>query len=150
MWIFIFNFGSGGYNGVKYAGIALAGCNDSLVRIEVRADLWPKSIFPIVGYNGFYEVPYSVSLMWHEFGHDILNLEHTCQDYHIMNSRYYCSDANKAKETSTWVYDHPDDNKNWQRAVKDMFEGVGQNPYSCGNGNRSYTTCNHSHIQDED
>lgn len=98
----------------------------------------------------------TLKILWHEFGHSILKLGHTCESYHIMNNKTQVLGTSEAcsSDTITGLYrlhwDHPDPNYNWQRAVKDMFSGAGQVYPDCSAGSRSYNTCNHSHIQDED
>ena len=79
--------------------------------------------------------------MWHEFGHDILNLEHVCLGDHIMSGRHQdpqivysnddCNEPYIAIGGMDWG--NLDPKKNFQRAARDMFSGHEQVYFSCSN-----------------
>lgn len=125
----------------NWAGLAYAVCDDSKVHIEIDNTYWDidKRISS--------EYDWTVlDIMWHEFGHDILNLNHTCTSHSLLNNIW---DENLKCDnyinSNSFYFDHPDPNWNWQRAVKDMFEGVGQNPYNCAGSRGGRKIACHSH-----
>lgn len=84
--------------------------------------------------EGGYHVWPALKTLWHEFGHAMLDLDHTCESYHIMSSGVGITCDGIVRKTK-YVWSSEKDENNWQRAVKDKFEGVGQNPINC-NSNR--------------
>lgn len=75
-----------------------------------------------------------LQLMWHEFGHSLLKLDHTCNRNHIMTSNTpSCPETELGWFYDLWYleYNGSDPSTNWQRAVKDMFEGVDQSYFAC-------------------
>ena len=63
-------------------GKTSAHCVDSQVRVELKKT-WEQNIQPFLDHpSGFYKDPYifGFHLIWHELGHDILNLDHTCNE----------------------------------------------------------------------
>jgi len=83
-----------------------------------------------------FDVPFALKLIWHELGHDILNLDHNCLSNNIMTSSmgtaYHC-DESQIKFNMSFSYYSQDPNLSWQKAVKDMFEGVNQYCKDCSN-----------------
>ena len=81
-----------------------------------------------------FDVPHALKLIWHELGHDILNLDHNCLSNNIMTSSmgtaYHC-DQSQIKFNGYFSYYSQDPNLSWQKAVKDMFEGANQWCYDC-------------------
>lgn len=118
--------------------VALRGCNDDEIEISYKESLWISNKVP---YRS--SIPESVKVMWHEFGHDILNLEHVCLGDHIMSGRHQdpqivyssddCNEPYIAIGRMDWG--NLDLRKNFQRAVLDMFSGHEQIYYSCSNNN---------------
>lgn len=116
-----------------FAGIAWNNCNDK-VSVGMNLGVWNAARTFDYG-NPLIEV------MWHEFGHTILGLAHTCKIHHIM----WSFDASDGYEDPSecdsppyegqfgLIWDHPNPNNNWQRAVKDMFEGNQQVYFYCRN-----------------
>ena len=65
------------------AGRTNTNCVDSQVRVELNKEYWEQTIQPLLDHpSGFYKDPYMFGfhLIWHELGHDILNLQHTCNE----------------------------------------------------------------------
>jgi len=83
-----------------------------------------------------FDVPSALKLIWHELGHDILNLDHNFLSNNIMTSSmgtaYHC-DQSQIKFNSYFSYYSQYPNLSWQKAVKDMFEGVNQYCLDCSN-----------------
>ena len=69
-----------------------------------------------------------IDVIWHEFGHAILGLEHVPSDSHIM----YRSRTDSSNNAIFWYYNSLDSNRNWFRAVSDLFSGKGQINRKCG------------------
>lgn len=71
-------------------------------------------------------------IMWHELGHDILGLAHTCEGGQIMSGRHaFCQgpQVQSAEDYRTVNYMslyNEDPYLNFQRAVDDMFSGYNQ------------------------
>ena len=67
-----------------------------------------------------------IDVIWHEFGHAILGLLHATDDAHIMYK-------NRGSETNPlfWYYNTNDENRNWRRAVDDLFSGKSQRRKNC-------------------
>ena len=75
--------------------------------------------------------------MWHELGHDILGLAHTCEGGQIMSGRHQACqgpEVQSAEEYRTVQYMtlyNEDPYLNFQRAVDDMFAGYKQYYLDC-------------------
>ena len=90
-----------------------------------------------IGYdNGWFEGSfltdnrfYKLKVMYHEFGHTVLGLKHTCAKNHIMTSgssgNYPCN-GDEINE-----YDPINDVDDFKRAVADLFSGYNQFYYDC-------------------
>ena len=68
--------------------------------------------------------------MYHEFGHTVLGLKHTCAKNHIMTSssstgNYPCNGEVIEEYENISQVDH------FKRAVSDMFNGYNQFYYDC-------------------
>lgn len=124
------------------AGTAGGNCDDSIVNIAIGEQYWAEDIL----IQDAFKIRQSLKIMWHEFGHDLLNLWHTCESYHIMSARESYCDPDKQTFRAWYNYNDPNPIYNWQRAVKDMFEGTEQVFSNCS-GNRGSTkiTCDHEH-----
>lgn len=76
-------------------------------------------------------------IMWHELGHDILGLAHTCEGGQIMSGRHsFCQGPeiplDREYKTVNWMtFDDEDPYLNFQRAVDDMFAGTRQYYVEC-------------------
>ena len=116
-------------------GYALKVCDPNKLGIGLRQTDWDERT--ITDFNEF-----RISLMWHEFGHTILGLQHLCQGGHIMSGRHQNPQVieNDSECESEYItegglsFDHPDSYRNFQRAVKDMFDGYFQIQYNCSSG----------------
>ena len=77
--------------------------------------------------------------MWHEFGHDILKLDHVCLGGHIMSGRhqnpkivYDQSDCDEEYFTAYNMRWNDNDTRiNFERAVDNMFSGYEQIKINC-------------------
>lgn len=71
-----------------------------------------------------------IRLFWHELGHSILGLDHTCKGGQIMSGRHTpCQGPNgDIPFTTLWNlrFNDRDLNNNFQRSVDDMFFQIGQ------------------------
>ena len=113
-------------------GYAFKICDANKVGIGIREIDWDERI--IADFNEF-----RISLMWHEFGHSILGLQHLCQGGHIMSGRHQNPRVieNQLECDSEYVtiyelgFNHADSYRNFQRAVKNMFDGFFQMQYDC-------------------
>ena len=119
------------------AAYARATCYDDEVEIFYKESAWKEDKIPYK--NSF---PKSVGVLWHEFGHDILNLAHVCLGNHIMSGRHQDPQIvysnNDCEEEYITVYgmnwNDIDKRKNFQRAVSDMFNGYEQISKNCLSG----------------
>ena len=116
-------------------GYAFKVCDPNKLGIGLRQTDWDERI--VADLNEF-----RISLMWHKFGHAILGLQHLCQGGHIMSGRHQNPQVieNDSECESEYItvgglgFDHPDPYRNFQRAVKDMFDGYFQIQYNCSSG----------------
>jgi len=138
------------------AGRAYQACNDSGVYIKYKEISYQKDISTIKSgskcincagstfwsnYNvgpkqneKFYgDVPSMLLLVYHELGHDILNLNHTCIDGQLVNALTACvegvSSIKKDMYAFSWYSNDP--RFSFRAAVKDLFEGASQNCKDC-------------------
>ena len=99
---------------------------------------WMLGTSPLANPGGrkYKDVPQALLLIWHELGHDILNLAHNCLSNNIMTSSmggaYWC-DGSQIKFNSSYSYYSQEPSISWQKAVKDMFEGINQYCIDCSN-----------------
>ena len=76
-------------------------------------------------------------IMWHELGHDILGLAHTCEGGQIMSGRHSACRGpelpidREYKTVNYMTFDNEDPYLNFQRAVDDMFAGNRQYYVEC-------------------
>ena len=88
------------------------------------------------GGRKYKDVPYALKTIWHELGHDILNLAHNCLSNNIMTSSmggsYWC-DESQIKFNGSYSFYSQEPSISWQKAVKDMFEGTNQYCKDCSN-----------------
>ena len=71
---------------------------------------------------------FKLKVMYHEFGHTVLGLKHTCARNHIM---YSTSTLNPCHGEEINEFDYFDNITEFKRAVKNMFEGYNQHYYDC-------------------
>jgi len=76
-------------------------------------------------------------IMWHELGHDILGLAHTCEGGQIMSGRHQACQGPQVQSAEDYrtvnymtLYNE-DPYLNFQRAVDDMFAGTRQYFVEC-------------------
>jgi hypothetical protein len=119
------------------AAYASKPCDNNQIEITFKQSVWETGKIPYKS-----EIPNSVKLMWHELGHDILNLDHVCLGDHIMSGRHQdpkivYSTADCEEEYITvygMTWENSDSRKNFQRAVSDMFTGYEQIKFDCQSG----------------
>jgi len=112
-------------------------CDNDQIDITFKESVWSNSKIPYKT-----SVPDALKIMWHELGHDILNLDHVCLGDHIMSGRHQdpkivYSSADCEEEYITIYgmdWDNADPRKNFQRAVDDMFSGFEQVYFNCTTG----------------
>lgn len=110
-------------------------CDDNRIEITYKQSAWNEH--RVTDYS--VDIPLSMKVMWHEFGHDILNLQHVCLGDHIMSGRHQnpqiIFNANDCNTEYITLYgmgwDNLDPKRNFQRAVQDMFNGTNQAPFNC-------------------
>ena len=121
------------------AAYASSSCDNNRVNVTFKESIWVNGKTPYKT-----SIPDAVKIMWHELGHDILNLDHVCLGDHIMSGRHQepkivYTNADCSEEYIT-VYgmdwDNQDIRKNFQRAVDDMFSGFEQIYFNCTSGKR--------------
>ena len=118
-------------------------CVDSQVRVELNKKTWEQNIQPFLDHpSGFYKDPYifGFHLIWHELGHDILNLDHTCNETpNFLNQYSECEEGSDISLQYTsnmlWFTDdnNPEttqENKGFHRAVSNYYKLINQNPFS--------------------
>ena len=88
-----------------------------------------------IRYDG--DVPTIFKTMWHEFGHDILNLKHNCGDGFIMNGSGGCK-AGIVKSRGSLSWFSNDNKRSIRYQVKILFEGVNQRCMGCENYDPDY------------
>ena len=116
------------------SAFASRSCFDSQINITFKESVWEEGKVPFKT-----SIPDAVKIMWHELGHDILNLDHVCLGDHIMSGRHQepkivYSTADCEEEYITLYgmdWDNLDPRKNFQRAVIDMFAGTEQIYINC-------------------
>ena len=105
-------------------------CVPNNVRIVVSGNLWDRRNDDLT--NKYWAISY----MWHEFGHDILGLDHLCKGGHIMSGRHTpCQGEEGNQEFKVmwdFRYNSPDNYLNFQRANEEMFLMVDQYKINCG------------------
>ena len=79
---------------------------------------------------------YKLKLIYHELGHDILGLTHTCEAGHIMTDNEPCgrlwgevgdgSFDGGLYNMATLRYQHEEELRVWNRAIDDLFSGYQQ------------------------
>lgn len=71
-----------------------------------------------------------VKVLWHEFGHDILGLDHLCMSGEIMSGQHQDCKGPKSdgEYYNVWKmsYNNQDMNRNFQRGLQNMFNGTNQ------------------------
>jgi len=81
------------------------------------------------------DIPKMLIIMYHELGHDILNLSHTCLDGQLMNGPGACVEgvSSLKKNVNSFGWYSNDPRFSFRAAVKDLFEGVNQICQDCSN-----------------
>lgn len=105
-------------------------CEPNTTNILWNKNLWDNSIDE----NWRGEEPTKLYLFWHEFGHDLLGLQHTCTSSHIMTGRHEVCNGTVDENYYT-IYDlkfnTTDPTFSFKRAVRDMFEAKDQTYLDC-------------------
>ena len=97
--------------------------------------------------NKFYDKHnYGLGVIYHELGHAVFGLDHTCESGHIMTGWHGARDGSQCrgqkdvedildlKTISTLEYNSSDDINSWQSSVRKMITMDGQFPYDCITG----------------
>lgn len=138
------------------AGAAAKTCNDDAVKIFYKefsylrdystiksgtkcidcagSTFWGKyKDGPKAGQEFYGDIPRMILLMYHEFGHDILNLAHTCIDGQLVNAPTACEEgiSSLKKDMYGFSWYSNDPRYSFRAAVKDLFDGFNQNCYDC-------------------
>ena len=108
-----------------FRAVARRTCDDDNISIKYTDTAWEEDISDIYSHS----FPKAFGVMWHEFGHDILNLKHLCLGGHIMSGRHQdpriLNDQSEcdSEYITMWSmkWNHPDPNYNMERAVDDLF-----------------------------
>ena len=118
-----------------FRAVAMRSCIDNEILVKYSRSGWEEDIA-----NPYKKsFPPSFGVMWHEFGHDILNLEHLCLGGHIMSGRHQNPQIlNSQSECNSeyitlWnmKWDHPNPKNNLERAVDDLFNSTYQIIMDC-------------------
>ena len=115
----------------EYKGIGTIGyCDPNKTHVLWNKTLWDNS----ADENWRGHEPTKLFIFWHEFGHDLLGLQHTCTSSHIMTGRHDVCNGVKDENYYT-IYDlkfnTTDPTFSFKRAVKDMFEAKDQTYLTC-------------------
>ena len=113
-------------------GTAFGVCNDTLIKIRIAEDYFDDLVKPFKGQTNergvFARV---IKTIYHEFGHDILNITHTCDKREIMyGTQPPCEGEiyeTEFKELPYYNY------KNFKVSRDNMFKGINQYYFDCGN-----------------
>jgi len=102
-----------------YLGASIGYRYPSVAIIEIRKSSWNELSKEDI-----------VKVLWHEFGHDILGLDHLCMSGEIMSGQHQeCKGPESEGEYyNVWKlsYNNQDMSKNFQRGLKNMFNGTNQ------------------------
>ena len=106
-------------NGVAYSQGA---CDPSKAIITVNTSLWNN---PDLNHPSGRIYKWLLAVVWHELGHDLLQLNHLCAGGHFMSGRHQAPQGPCGEEPYKDLYglQYNDDSLyiNWQRAAEDMF-----------------------------
>ena len=104
-----------------WAAWASINCSQVNNTIGITKDWWDQ--YPLTD-----DIFSRLKVMYHEFGHTVLGLRHTCSSGHIMhvNDDSCLGDTNNEYD-SRFQYEV----EHFKRAVKDLFEGYNQYYYEC-------------------
>ena len=118
-------------------------CVDSQVRVELNKSTWENQIQNIENHpQGFYKDPFihGFHLIWHELGHDIFRLKHTCNETpNFLNSYDACPDGSNVNLQYTssmlWFTDDnnpetSEENKGFHRAVSNYYNLINQDEHT--------------------
>ena len=112
-------------------------CSLYILILSLNKKTWEQNIQSFLDHpSGFYKDPYifGFHLIWHELGHDILNLDHTCNETpNFLNQYSECEEGSdiSLQYTSSmlWFTDdnNPEtsqENKGFHRAVSNYYKLV--------------------------
>lgn len=104
---------------IDYLGASIGYRYPNVAIIEIRKSSWDELSKEDM-----------VKVLWHEFGHDILGLDHLCMSGEIMSGQHQdCKGPESDGEYyNVWKmsYNNKDMSKNFQRGLKNMFNGTNQ------------------------
>lgn len=122
---------------IEFAGYASRKCYDDEVLITINEDDWKQSI---EFWDNSYPIAIGFHLMYHELGHDILNLGHTCNETpNFLNHPSECDgsedfNTDKLKNpidllwfTNNEVPELSEDNIGFHKTVNNYFNKINQN-----------------------
>ncbi len=124
--------------GETYAARAYRMCYDDQVWITINEDSWKQSIEL---WDNSYSFAAGFHLLYHELGHDILNLQHTCNEIpNFLNHPSQCDgsedfNTNQLKYTSNMLWftenELQEENLGFHKAVNNYFNKINQNIVEC-------------------
>ena len=124
--------------GETYAARAYRMCYDDQVWITINEDSWKQSIEL---WDNSYSHAAGFHLLYHELGHDILNLQHTCNEIpNFLNHPSQCDgsedfNTNQLKYTSNMLWftenELQEENLGFHKAVNNYFNKINQNIVEC-------------------
>ena len=125
------------------AALTYASCVDTQVRVELNKSYWENQIqIPENHPQGFYKDPFihGFHVIWHELGHDIFRLKHTCNETpNFLNDHSACPDGSNVNLQYTssmlWFTDDAnsqtsEENKGFHRAVSNYYNLINQDEYA--------------------
>ena len=118
----------------NFSGYASSMCYDEEVLITINEDAWKNQIDL---YDNSYSHAAGFHLMYHELGHDILNLNHTCNETPNFLNQYSECDGSEDFDTSRlkftnnmlWFTENElqEENLGFHKAVNNFFNKINQN-----------------------
>ena len=116
-------------------------CDPTAAYITLHTDLWNN---PELNSDHPFHFRVLVAIVWHELGHDLLQLHHLCAGGHFMSGRHQapqgpCGDEPVHKNVYDIEYNSNDLYINWQRAAEDMFTLNKQYRNDCYNKQNNIT-----------
>lgn len=130
-------FTIGDIRGVAYSQ---GSCDPTTATISINTSLWNNS--DLDNPDGrIYQ--WLLGVVWHELGHDLLQLRHLCAGGHFMSGRHQSPQGDCGeepyKDLYNLKYNNDDLYTNWQRAAEDMFTLNKQYRNDCYNKQNNIT-----------
>lgn len=115
-------------------GAEAAPCDGETVRVIYNTNAWNNSLL-------FDYFNNRITTMWHEFGHAILNLKHSCYVGDIMYSTKqisHCDELIDFEERNYNNFISVNNPNSFYNAAERMFKGIEQTSYGCNNKNKIF------------